>query len=129
MLALAFVLTGGCAFDVSHVRQQPAQFAAVAAPAREFTLNREVKAKLGTGFPTVLKAGTRWRQVGRIAQGEVFATSDQIVMVEASNNYEAQLVVVAGCVAGFYLPVERTFVASTKPIALETTNLNETQNP
>lgn len=63
----------GCAFDISHVRQQPAQFTAVAAPVREFTLNREVKAKLGTGFPTVLKAGTRWRLVGRIAPGEVFA--------------------------------------------------------
>lgn len=119
---LSVALAAGCAFDISHVRQQPAQFTAAASPAREFVLTQEVKAKLGTGFPTVLKAGTRWYQVGRLEQGEVFATRDQVVMVEASNNYEANLVVAASCVQGFYLPVERTFVAVTRPIPLETAN-------
>ncbi len=122
MVVTALALTIGCAFDLSHVRQQPAQFTAVASPGEEFTLTQEVKAKLGTGFPTVLKAGTRWHQVGRLAQGEVFATKDQIVTVEASNIHEAYLVVAAGSVRGFYLPVERTFVAVTRPVPLETAN-------
>lgn len=120
---VVMALVAGCAFDVSHVRQQPAQFTAAAPPAREFVLTKLVKAKLGTGFPTVLNAGTRWRQVGSVQQGDVFATRDQVVMVEASNNYEAYLVVAAGSVRGFYLPVERTFVAVARPIPLETANL------
>ncbi|MCW5553224.1 MAG: hypothetical protein KIS67_13825 [Verrucomicrobiae bacterium] len=114
----AVALAAGCAFDISHVRQQPAQFTAAASPVREFVLTQEVKAKLGTGFPTVLKAGTHWRQVGRLTEGDVFATSDQIVMVEASNMYEAHLVVTDGWLKGFYLPVERSFVAVTRPILL-----------
>lgn len=114
------VLAVGCAFDISHVRQQPAQFTAIKSAGREFTLLQEVKAKLGTGFPTRLKAGTRWQQVGSIEQGAVFATQDQVVMVEASNNYEAQLVVANNCLQGFFLPVERTFVAVYRPIPLET---------
>ncbi len=120
---VSVVLATGCAFDLSHVRQQPAQFTGTASPGQEFTLTKEVKAKLGTGFPTVLKAGTRWHQVGSLAQGEVFATKDQIVTVEASNIHEAYLVVAAGSVRGFYLPVERTFVAVTRPIPLQTVNL------
>jgi hypothetical protein len=118
-LALAsLALMAGCAFDISHVRQQPAVFAQAAQPASGFVLLRETKATMGTGFPTRLKAGTRWRQVGSIEQGAVFATQDQVVMVEASNNYEAQLVVADGCLKGFYLPVERTFVAVSRPIPL-----------
>lgn len=123
-LVLSLLLLAGCAFDVSHVRQQPAQFSAVTSIFREFALIQEVKVKLGTGFPTVLKAGTRWRQIGSVEQGDVFATKDQVVMVEASNNYEAQLVVAGICVKGFYLPVEKTFVAVSKSILLPVNQTN-----
>lgn len=121
---LSLLFLAGCAFDVSHVRQQPVQFRAVTSAFREFVLLQEVKVKLGSGFPTVLKAGTRWRQIGSVEQGDVYATKDQVVMVEASNNYEAQLVVAGSCVKGFYLPVEKTFVAVSKSILLPVTQTN-----
>ena len=117
----------GCAFDISHVRQQPAIFTTATAPVDGFILRSEIKATMGTGFPTRLKAGTRWHHVGSIAQGAVFTTKDQVVMVEASNNYEAHLVVADNCLQGFYLPVESTFVAISRPIPLETQLLNPNQ--
>ena len=121
---LALTLVMGCAFDLSYIKQQPTAFMAVAAPAQAFILSREAKATMGTGFPTRLKAGTRWDQVGTTEQGVVFATKDQVVMVEASNMYEAQIVVTAGVLKGFYLPVEKSFVAISHPISLEIQNTN-----
>lgn len=127
VILVSVALATGCAFDISHVRQQPTQFTAVASPAREFVLTQEVKAKLGSGFPTVLKAGTRWRQVGSLEEGDVFATKDQVVMVEASNNYEAHPVVADGWLKGFYLPVEKSFVANSRPILLLIKSVNPNQ--
>ena len=103
-------------------------FATVGTANNGFVLGHDVKATLGTGFPTRLKAGTRWRQVGTIEHGAVFATKDQIVTVEASNIYEAQLVVSNNIIQGFYLPVEKTFCAVRAPIRIETKPL-ETNQP
>jgi len=118
----------GCAFDITHVKQQPATFAAVSGMTNGFILSHDVKATLGTGYPTRLKSGTRWQPVGVIAQGTVFETKDQIVTVEASNIHEAQLVVSNGFITGFYLPVEKTFAPSKSPIRIETQPL-ETNRP
>ena len=127
MAWLGLMLGAGCAFDISRVRQQPTMFTAATSPVSSFILHSEIKATMGTGFPTRLKAGTRWHHVGSIAQGAVFTTKDQVVMVEASNNYEAHLVVADNCLQGFYLPVESTFVAVSRPIPLETQPLNPNQ--
>jgi hypothetical protein len=56
--------------------------------------------------------------------GEVFATKDQIVTVEASNIYEAQLIVANRCIVGFYLPVEKKFVPVSQSNPIETKPLN-----
>ncbi len=121
------LLLTGCAFDIVHVKQVPAAFTLVDAPAMAFVLSRDVKATLGTSFPTRLNAGTRWRQVGIIQYGGVFATRDQIVTVEASNIHEAQLVVSNSFINGFYLPVEKTFAPVTHPIRIETRPLEPNQ--
>ena len=128
LLALPSLLwLAGCAFDIVHVKQLPASYTVAATPAAGFVLTHEIKATLGTTFPTRLKAGTRWRQVGNIEYGAVFATQDQIVKVEASNIYEAQLVVSNNFINGFYLPVEKTFAPVTKPIRIETIPLEPNQ--
>jgi hypothetical protein len=67
----------------------------------------------------LLEAGTRWTQVGRIEQGDVFRTKDQIVQVEASDVYEAYVVLNGNNIVGFYLPVERTFTAVSPPAAVQ----------
>lgn len=114
------LLLGGCAFDVVHVKQQPATFLN-ACDSPSFHLTKEVKASLGTGFPTILKANTTWNQVGVTDLGKVFATRDQVVKVEASNIYEAYIVVTNHVLVGFYLPVEKTFAPLSNPLPLETT--------
>jgi len=79
---------------------------------------------LGTGFPTHLKAGTRWHRVGQIQYGTVYSTKDQIVEVEASNIYEAQLVMTDQTVKGFYLPVEKTFTPASHPVSIAIEPIN-----
>ena len=99
----------GCAFDLSHVKLVPATYTAATGSAPDFVLSQDVKVKLGTSYPTHLKGGTRWHQVGTTEFGTVFTTTDQVVTVEASNIYEAELVVSNQCIVGFYLPVDKKF--------------------
>lgn len=118
MTAVA-ILGSGCAFDLTHVKQSPANFQPVSAGGSRWKLNQEVKISIGTGYSTRLKAGTRWEQVGKIEQGDIFKTSDQILTVEASNIHEAYLVVRDGMVTGFYLSVERTFTPVSPPKSIQ----------
>jgi len=108
----------GCAFDLVSVHQKPATFTA-GGGSESFQLAKEVKAGLGTGFPTVLHADTVWKPVGTTEFGKVFATKDQIVKVEASNIHEAEIVVSERSLVGFYLPEEKTFAPLLHPILLE----------
>ncbi len=116
---LIAVLMSGCAFDIVHVRQVPAVFRVGEMSSDQFVLLQEVKARLGTGFPTHLKSGTVWRRVGEIDAGQVYSTDDQIVKVEASNIHEARIVVSGGRLVGFYLPVEKTYAPLSPPLTLE----------
>lgn len=114
----------GCAFDITQVPQRPATFISNTGATGHFTLEQDVKAHLGTGFVTRLNAGTRWTQVGTIEFGKVFATKDQIVTVEASDIYEANVVVSNQSITGFYLVVEKTFAPVTRPIPVAITVSN-----
>ena len=105
----------GCAFDVIHLKQVPVQFEVTSAPGPSRTLARDTSVSLVEGWATLLKSGTSWHQVGRVPQGNVFATRDQVVTVEASNVHEAELVLSGTKLVCFYLPVERTFVAADPP--------------
>lgn len=117
----AAIMLVGCAFDITHVKQRPATFVSDTGEIDQFTLDRDVKATLGTGFATRLKAGTHWQQVGNTEFGKVFATKDQIVTVEASDIYEADLVVSNQFITGFYLVVEKTFAPVSRPIPITIT--------
>ena len=64
------VAVAGCAFDLSHVKQMPVTFTpAGTEPGQSFVLGEEVKAHLGTGYPTRLKSGTKWHPVGKTEYG------------------------------------------------------------
>jgi hypothetical protein len=119
-LAIGWFFLAGCAFDVSRIRQQPASLDS-SAPLlqRPWTLQRDLTLNVGSGFPTTLKVGTHWIQVGRIPEGDVFRTKDQFVEVRASNNYEACVVLNGREIVGFYLPVEGSFTAVTSRVAIE----------
>jgi len=90
----------------------------------DFILQESVDIPLGTGFPTHLKAGTRWHRVGQTPYGAVYSTTDQIVKVEASNIYEAWLVMADQTVKGFYLLVEKTFVQASHPVPVTIRSTN-----
>src|SRR5882672_4196826 len=110
----------GCAFDIISIKQMPVDFQPTAGSSQGWTLDQDTKVILRQGFATSLKKGTNWRQVGRIEQGDVFRTTDQLVAVEASNQHEAYLVVNKNMAVGFYLPVEHTFTPADPPIAVKT---------
>jgi hypothetical protein len=123
-VCLLFVVAG-CAFNISTVKQQPVTFIPQVEAAPGFILMQDVKAKLGTGFPTQLRRDTRWRAVGTTQYGTVFVTKDQIVTVEESNIHEAQLVVSNQWITGFYLPVENKFAPASHPIPIKTKLLDK----
>jgi hypothetical protein len=118
--ALAAVWLGGCAFNVISIRQTPAQFTPTPEATAAWMLAAPVKVRLQEGYAAPLKNGTTWRQVGRIAQGDVFHTADQVVTVEASHQHEADIVVADGRVVGFYLRVEHSFAAADPPADIKT---------
>ncbi len=116
-------LLGACAFDVVHVAQKPAALESVRPGAGSFRLEDEAAIDLGTGFSRTLRRGTRWEPVGRIPEGDVYRTRDQVLTVEASHVYEAYIVVASGKLVGFYLPVQRTFSPLPDPLTLATAPL------
>jgi len=115
MLILSVVLFAGCAFDLVHVKQSPSTMDLTPQTKSSWTLIDQVDLKLGTGYRRQLKSRTRWDYIGKIEQGDVFKTKDQILTVEGSNIFEAYLVVSENKAVGFYLPVEKTFSPLNKP--------------
>ncbi len=86
-----------------------------------YQLQDSVTIKVKNARPVELRAGTRWQQVGKIDQGNVFDTKDQVVIVNSFDVHEAALVTKDGIVQGFYLKVAKTFVAA-EPVSI---SLNE----
>jgi hypothetical protein len=101
------------------VTQQPTDF--TPRGGKSFRLTQQSDVPLSTGYSTTLRPQTRWQLVGRIPQGEVYRTPDQVVAVEGAHIHEAYIVVDHGALVGFYLPVERTFspAARTQPLSTE----------
>ena len=108
----------GCAFDVIRIKQLPAKFEANQTCDSSFTLAGNVLVKPVGGFERTLRVGSRWNCVGSISNGDVYRTRDQVLTVEASNIFEAYIVMSDEMLTGFYLPVERTFVPVKQPIKL-----------
>jgi hypothetical protein len=120
-VACCAALLVGCAFDVIRVEQAPATLITAPSSKPSFVLEQDVPISLEFGYKRVLQKGTRWTYVGAIAKGDVYKTNDQVLTVEASNIYEAYIVVEASKLVGFYLPVERTYTPAVESKSLPTT--------
>lgn len=124
-LLLSLGVLAGCAFDVIAVKQVPAHFESIDNCGGTFELTENVDIALRGGYQRVLKSNTEWYCVGRITQGYVFATKDQVFTIEASNIFEAYLVLSSRKLVGFYLPVEQTFSPLSPPIDLPVKPMSE----
>jgi len=113
LTTVAFLTTqlflAGCAFDVVRLKQVATTLDTRSPCNDTFVLADDVDLQLSGGYSRRLKKGTRWTCIGKTPQGRVFQTQDQVLTAEASNVFEARLVVIAERVVGLYLPVERTF--------------------
>lgn len=108
-----------CAFDIAHVSSSPAQFIPSLQTGTLLTLTDEVKiADAPCGYARTLEKNSRWELCGAVVEGKVYKPLDQVFTVECSHVYEAYLVVEEEYLAGFYLPVEGTFVSVPDKIAL-----------
>ena len=124
-LLFLFLLINACAFDVVRIDQTPVHFRADTEHCRNFILKDQINFTVGPGYKRTLKQGTRWICTGAIEQGSVFKTMDQVLTIEASNIYEANIVVTNQTLIGFYLPVEQSFYDIGKPQKLAIEEINE----
>lgn len=117
-MVFASLLVNGCAFDVYHIDLTPVQIDSSFPTKASFELREDVELDIGFGYERHLVKRTVWNHVGAIAYGDVYRSSDQVLTVEASNIYEAYLVVSAGILVGFYLPVEDAYYPLADPVRL-----------
>ncbi len=115
MLLSLSVFLSACAFDVMRLKQIPVELRTDSVYKESFSLTDDIKVPAGPGYSRILKAGTRWECVGEISQGKVYQTKDQILTVEASNVFEAFIVVTDQKLVGYYLPIEGTFFPLDDP--------------
>ena len=120
ILMLATVaLTLGCAFDITDVKYRPARVEPAAADEPAFTLTADAPIKgAPCGYSRSLRKGSRWVTIGKLSEGVVYRSPDQVLTLECSNVFEAYLVVSQERLVGFYLPVEKGFSPLDEPISL-----------
>lgn len=96
--------------------------AAASSPA-QIVIDRDVEFRLSTGYSRALPAASRWRRVGRLAQGDVYRPVDIAFALEGRQVHEAYLVVSGSTLRGFYLPAESAFspLVSDIPLPLKAT--------
>jgi hypothetical protein len=116
---LPWLLLSGYCFDLTQVKQVPAHLGAAEQTMPSFVLEENLAVPLESWSTTHLNAGTIWSYVGMIEQGRVYKSKDQTVTVWGSNLYEAYPIIKDEMLYGFYLPVEKTFSAISKPIAVK----------
>jgi hypothetical protein len=118
---LAFIasaaLLAACA---AMIDMEPARFnpqSASASPA-EIQIAQTVTVMPSSRIAREVPAGSRWRAVGRLSQGEVYKRVDGVFNVEARHFHEAYLVIDGTRLQGFYLPVEEKFSPAILPVQL-----------
>ncbi len=119
VLLVSASLTFGCAFNLRDVQYQPARLESTGGDAVPFKLTADTPIHgAPCGYSRTLRKDTRWEPTGRIVEGIVYRSKDQILTLECSNVFEAYLVVEAQRLVGFYLPVEKSFSTLDEPIPL-----------
>jgi len=115
-VCVAIGVIAGCA---TAVVSEPVAYAPwPASPVRVATLASAVHVPLATGYARELAAGSRWRRVGRVPQGDVYRPVDTVFTIEGRQVHEAYLVVSGRSLVGFYLPGEARYSALPAPVTI-----------
>jgi len=117
---LALLLLLGLAACAQMVTTEPARLEPVGATEAPtvITVRDKVDILLDTRFSRTLLAGTRWRKVGRLAQGDVYRPVDGVFSIEGRQVHEAYLVISGASLRGFYLPGEANYSPLVPPLTL-----------
>lgn len=106
----------GCAASVAT---RPSAFHPTAQSAQSAIVIRvPVELRLSTGYSVSLFPGTRWRLVGRIAEGDVYRPVDSVFTIEGRQVHEAYLVLSGSMLQGFFLPGESNYSPLSTPVKL-----------
>lgn len=90
---------------------------AAADPVYSIQLSRVVIAALPHDSSVTLQAGSQWRRVGALPQGDVYRSMNGLFTLQARQG-EAYLVASSGKLLGFYLPGESVFTPLARPVTL-----------
>jgi hypothetical protein len=108
----------GCAAELARA---PVAFTPLTSgEPRTLRVRETVSLTPSTGYARVIRAGSTWRLVGSLPQGEVYRPVGDVFTVEGAHVHEAYLVVVQGRVVGFYLPGEGAFAPLPDRVLLPT---------
>jgi hypothetical protein len=119
-IAYAAAALSACA---PMVATRPARLEAAPVAAAPVVVVRDaVVFTLPTGYDRTLGAGSRWRLVGRLEQGDVYRPVDAPFSIVGRQVHEAYLVIAGSALQGFYLPGEANYSPLTVPVRL---NLGE----
>jgi hypothetical protein len=116
-LTLALLLSA-CASDVPRRPAALTPISTASLSVQSFTLAQRVGLASAAGYYSEMRAGSRWVNVGSIAEGEVFRPENSVFQVEGRHVHEAYVVIHDGKVVGFYLPVEKSFSPLTEAVPL-----------
>lgn len=113
LLFVVVVFLSACAHEVPRA---PAVLSPLTAPERAQSIKsvHPVLVDVGTGYRRILPEGTTFVLVGTVAQGDVFKPTNFTLALEGRHIHEAYVVVQKDQIVGFFLPVEKAFVASLK---------------
>lgn len=111
----AVALAGCMSVSTQKVGMVPV---AAADPVYSITLSRVVIAALPNESSVTLAAGSQWRRVGALPQGDVYRSLNGLFTIQTRRQGEAYLVASSGKLLGFYLPGESAFMALSRPVTL-----------
>ncbi len=103
----------GCASDVI---KEPAQFFPYQGPVIEIT--QTFTTYLPTGGYNEIVAGSRWREVGSVAQGRVYRSMGDLLTIKGANTHEAYLIIADNKMMSYYLPGDKAVAPLQTPVGV-----------
>lgn len=106
---------GACTSGMQIIGMTPV---AAADPVHTIRLSRAVIAAGPEGNSVTLPAGSQWRRVGALPEGDVYRSASGPFTLQPRRQGEAYLVASSGRLLGFYLPSESAYLALSRSVIL-----------